>query len=136
MKASVAAEAAVNYEAAARIGPVGDDLLIDWGLALRCAGRSREAAEKFRQAAQVNNTPHVHTQIATAYVDLRQFDLAFDELSQAEKIDPSYDMTYAYRGQIYELQNNHPAAAREYKRGCDLNPRNTTACQGVIRMSH
>ena len=130
------AEAAANYAAAARIGPVHDDLLIDWGLALRCAGRSRDAIEKFKEAAQANNTAHVHTQIATGILDLRQFDMAFNELDEAEKIDPSYNMTYAYRGQIYELQGNHPAAQREYKHACDLNRQNTTACQGVIRMSH
>jgi tetratricopeptide (TPR) repeat protein len=129
------ADSVANYEAAARIGPIRDDLLIDWGLALRCAGRSREAIDKFREAAALYNTPHVHTQIATGYADLRQFDLALDELEIAQRIDPSYDMTYVYRGQIYELQGNHAAAAREYKRACDLKPANTAACEGYRRMA-
>jgi hypothetical protein len=127
------ADSVANYEAAARIGPIRDDLLVDWGLALGCAGRWNDAIEKFRQAAQMNNTAHVHVQIAVAYANLKQFDLGMDELKIAEQVDAGYDGTYAMRGQIYEFRADHPAAAREYKHACDLNPHNATACQGVKR---
>jgi protein O-mannosyl-transferase len=129
------AESIGNYEAAARIGPMGDDLLIDWGEALVCAGRFNEAVTKFREAAAIYNTAHVHTQIAMALSYMKQFDYALDELAQAERIDAGYDMTYAYRGQIYELRGQRDAAAREYKHGCDLNRHNTTACEGYKRMA-
>ncbi len=128
-------DSVANYEVAAAIGPIKDDLLVDWGLALGCAGRWNDAIEKFRQAALMNNTAHIHTQIALAYANLKQFDLSLDELKIAEQIDASYDMIYMYRGQIYELRGDHAAAAREYKHACDLKPTNLDACQGYKRMA-
>lgn len=115
-------DAAGNYEVAARLKPGQDDELIDWGLALGCVGKWNEAVGKFEQAAQINNTAHVHTQIALAYVNLKQFDLALDELKAAEKIDAGYAMTYMYRGKIFEYQGNYPAAGREYQHACELSP--------------
>jgi hypothetical protein len=123
-----------NYEAAAQIGPIRDDLLIDWGLALGCAGRWDDAIQKFRAAAAINNTAHVHTQIAVAYVNLKELVQALDELKLGEQVDPGYDMTYVYRGKIYELQGDLPTAGREYQHACELNPRNTSACEDVKRM--
>lgn len=123
-----------NYAIAARMQPVTDDLLIDWGLALGCAGQWRQAIDKFNEAAQLNNTAHVHTQIAMAWANLKQFELALDELAHAEQIDAAYDMTYVYRGQIYEYKGDKASAAREYKHACDLKPTNKTACDGYVRM--
>jgi tetratricopeptide (TPR) repeat protein len=128
-------DAVANYEAAARIGPVRDDLLIDWGEALGCANRWYDALKKYQDAARLSNTAHIHTEVAVAYANLRQFDFALDELGQAEKIDPGFWKTYALRGQIYEYRADHPDAAREYKHACALNPRDNTACQGAVRMS-
>ncbi len=128
-------DSVANYEAAARIGPIQDDLLVDWALALGCAGRWGDAIGRFQQAARMNNTAHVHTQIAVAYVNLKQLDLALNELKIAEQLDAGYDMTYVYRGKIYELNGDKPAAGREFKHACDLNPQNTSACEDVKRMN-
>jgi protein O-mannosyl-transferase len=126
--------AVADYEVAGQIGPLRDDLLIDWGEALGCAGRWYDGLKKYQEAAQISNTAHAHCEIATAYANLHQFDFALDELRQAEKLDPIFWKTYALRGQIYEFRGDHAGAAREYDHACHLNPRDTTACEGVIRM--
>ncbi len=129
------APAVSNFEVASRLDhpKKDDDLLIDWGLALGCAGRWNEAVGEFERAAEMNNTAHVHTQIALAYVNLKQFDLAMDELNVGQKIDPGYAMTYMYRGKIYEYRGDYRNAAGEYKKACDRTPA-TGACQEYDRM--
>jgi protein O-mannosyl-transferase len=117
---SLCAKSADNYSVAAQLKPGQDDELIDWGLALGCAGRWREGIEKFQEAARINNTAHVHTQIAIAYANLKQFDTAMDELAIAQTLDPNYAMTYMFRGQIYEYKGDYHPAAREYQRACQL----------------
>ncbi len=83
-------EAAQSYEAASRLGPADDQLLVDWGLALDCAGQWNEAIEKLRQAALYRDTAHVHSQIAKVYASHGKMQEALVELAQAEKIDPQF----------------------------------------------
>jgi protein O-mannosyl-transferase len=130
------ADAVRSYEMAARLGPVDDTLLIDWGLALDCAGRANEAIEKLRQAAAIKNTAHVHTQIAMVYAKQREYPEALAELTHAQEIDGSYDMTYVYRGQIYEIAGDRAAAAREYRRALEFDPRNQVARDALERVTH
>lgn len=128
------AEAVRNYEVAERLKPDQDDLLIDWGLALGCVNRWADGIEKFREAAAINNTAHVHTQIAIGYANIQQFDAALEETKAAQQIDPNYWMIYMIRGQIHEYRGEIQDAAREYQHACDLSPRNATACQAYQRM--
>jgi protein O-mannosyl-transferase len=132
------ASAVKNFETAARIGPLRDDLLIDWGLALGCAGNWTEAIEKFREALPIaypTSRPHIHCQIAVAYANIQQFEAALAELSTAQQLDSSFAETYALRGQVYENDAKFQDAYREYKHACDLQPTYKEACAGAIRMS-
>jgi protein O-mannosyl-transferase len=128
------AGAAQSYEVASRLAPVDDTLLIDWGLALGCANRWQEALTKMQQAAKLKNTAHVHTQIAMVDVNLQHSDDALNELDEAERIDPNYDSTYAYRGQVYAYQGNIPAAMDQFKRALALNPDNVYAQSGLMQL--
>ncbi len=130
------ADAVQSYEIASRLGPVDDTLLIDWGLALDCAGRESEAIEKLRQAAALNNTAHVHTQIAMVYAKQREYPEALAELARAEEIDAGYDIIFLYRGQIEEIEGDRAAAARDYRHALDLNPRNQAARDALERVAH
>ncbi|HLH38020.1 MAG TPA: tetratricopeptide repeat protein [Bryobacteraceae bacterium] len=121
------ADAAKNYELASHMAPVQPDLLVDWGLSLDCAGRWEEAITKLNQALQFKDTAHVHSQIAAVYARHQHVPEALRELAAAEKLDPSFDVTYLYRGNIYRMMGDRPAAVREYQHALALNPRNDPA---------
>ncbi len=121
------ADSAKNYELASQMGPIQSDLLVNWGLSLDCAGRWEEAVAKLRQALQFKDTAHVHSQIAAVYAKHQHVPEALRELATAEKLDPSFDVTYLYRGNIYQMLGDRAAAIREYQRALALNPRNDPA---------
>jgi len=127
------AAAVQNYEVASRLAPIDDTLLIDWGLALGCAGRWEEALAKMKQAKPIKDTAHLRTQIAIADASLRRMDDALTELAEAEKLDPNYDQTYVYRGQVYSVQGNDAAAIVEFKHALALNPENENAKNGLLQ---
>ena len=128
-------EAAQSYETASRLGPAGDELLIDWALALDCAGRANEAIGKLRQAVAFGNTAHVHALMGMVYGKQGKAQGAFDELAAAEKLDPNFVMTYFYRGNVYATLGDRAAAAREYQHALALNPRNQAARDALGRVS-
>jgi hypothetical protein len=128
-------EAVKSYEIAAKLGPIDHELLVDWGLALDCAGRQDEAVGKLRQAAMLENTAHVHTQIAFVFAKQKRYPEALEDLAQAEKIDSNFDTIYAYRGAIFEEQGDRAAAMQNYKRALELNSQNQMARDGLARLS-
>jgi protein O-mannosyl-transferase len=125
---------AQSYEVASRLAPVDETLLIDWGLALGCAGRLQEALVKMQQAAKIKNTAHVHTQIAMIDINLQRPNDALNELDEAERVEPNNDLTFAYRGQVYAYQGNIPAAMDQFKRALALNPDNPYAQTGLMQL--
>jgi tetratricopeptide (TPR) repeat protein len=58
-------------------------------------------------------------------------DEALAALSEAEKLDPQFEMTYVYRGNIYASRGQMPTALSEYQRALAINPNNTAAQEGV-----
>ena len=60
---------------------------------------------------------------------------ALQELAQAEKVNPRFEMTYVYRGNVYEVSGDRAAAAREYQRAVGINPNNQTALDALVRVS-
>jgi protein O-mannosyl-transferase len=101
-------QAAAEYEKTAGFPPVDyrrPDLLVDWGLALECAGQQQPALAKLREAAAMEPTAHVYTQIAKVYGDHSQWSETLDALAAAQKIDASYAPIYAYKGAI-DYQTN------------------------------
>ena len=60
---------------------------------------------------------------------------ALGALLQAEKSDPRFEMTYVYRGNIYEVGGDRPAAAREYQRALEINSGNQAAREALGRVS-
>jgi protein O-mannosyl-transferase len=129
-------DAVKTYEAASRLGPLEDQLLIDWALALDCAGRPvDETVDKLRQAAAIYNTAHVHSQIAAEYARHKRYPEALEELEIAERIDPNYDVTFFYRGGVSEALGNRAEAARFYRHALELNPQDQPARDALTRVS-
>lgn len=125
------AEALSHFEHAARLGPADYRLLVDWALAADCAGRSEEALEKLRAAAALENTAHVHALMGMVYGKQNHREEALRELDTAARLDPNFDMTYVYRGNVYLAAGDARAALAEYQRALQLNPRNPAAREGL-----
>ena len=129
------ADSAKNYELASHMGPIQQDLLVNWGLSLDCAGQWQEAIGKLDQAKQFKDTAHVHSQIAAVYAKHQHVQEALQQLAIAEKLDPSFDVTYFYRGNIYQMAGDRAAAVREYRHALALNPQNQPARTALEQIS-
>ncbi len=84
---------------------------------------------------QRRNDAHIHSQIAMVYAKHQRIPEALEELAAAEKIDPNYDVTYLYRGNIDELQGDRAGAAREYMHALRLNPQLQPAREALNRVA-
>ena len=110
-------------------------LLIDWALAYDCAGNPSAAIDKLMQAAAVEPSAHVYSQIGMEYAKQAKYPQALDALETAAKLDPNFYMTYAYRGNVYYLQGNKARAAEEFRRALAIDPQNETALKGLAQAS-
>lgn len=129
------AESAKSYETASHLAQIQPDLLVDWGLSLDCAGQWQEAIEKMDRALEFRNTAHIHTQIAAVYAKHQHVPEALQQLSEAQKLDPNFDVTYLYRGNIYQMAGDRASAVREYQHALALNPQNQPARVALEQIS-
>jgi len=123
------------YEATSRLEPPGFNLLVDWALALDAQGRPQDALIKLQQASTLERSAHVQSLIGMVYAKQSKWQEALAALEQAEKIDPRFDVTYLYRGNIYEAAGDKAAAAAQYQRAIALNPVNQAARDALVRVS-
>ena len=129
------ADAAKAFDAASRLAPPAFDLLLDWGLALDCAGDWQDALVKLQQSSTLQPSAHVQSQIGMVYAKHSKWEEALAALAQAERIDPNFEMTYVYRGGIFEATGDKAGAATQYKRALALNPLNSVARDALARVS-
>jgi len=115
------------------LDPATYNLLVDWGLAYDCLKQPEEALAKFRQAAAMEPTAHVYSQIGMVYAKQQRWAEALDALDTAEKIDPTWAVTYDYRGGVRLLTNQVQAAVEDYKRALALNPDLEEARRGLAQ---
>jgi tetratricopeptide (TPR) repeat protein len=115
-------DAVEEYQKVADGWPPDYDMLVDWGLAYDCVNQPELALEKFREAARMGGGAHLYTQIAKVYGERRRWAEALDALATAERIDPAFAVTYAYRGKIYFYLNRAPEAVTEFERALALQP--------------
>ena len=107
---------------------------MDWGLAYDAMGRVEDALKKLRQAAAMEPTAHVYTQIAMVYAKRAQWAEALDALATAEKLDPAFAATYLYRGKVYFRTNRLSEAEAQYRRALEIEPRLDEAIQDLQRL--
>ncbi len=125
-----------EYRKAAQLQPPSFELLLDWALALDCAGRPDEAVEKLLQAAALEPNAHVYSQLGMEYAKLQKYPQALDALAKGIRVDPSFlgGIMYVYRGNVYNLQGNNTQAAEEYRRALAIDPQNQAAQDGLKRL--
>ena len=129
-------EAAAEYAATSKLGPPDRTLLLNWGLALDDAGQPAEALTKLRESAAMHPNAHVYTQIARVYGKQGKAREALQALDVAEKLDPRFEMTYVYRGNVYMSESNQAQAAAEFNKALAINPRSAPALEGLRIAAH
>lgn len=107
------------------------DLLLDWGLAYDGLNQPDKALEKLRQAAAIEPTAHIYTQIGYIYAKRSQWTEAMQAFNTAEKLDPRLAITYMYKGQVYLATNQAAAAVTEFEHALALDFRLGVAQEGL-----
>jgi tetratricopeptide (TPR) repeat protein len=123
--------AVAEYEATARTGGSDATLLLNWGLALDDAGKTQEAIDKLNQVAALQPSAHVYSQIGRVYGRDNQEDKALEALAEAERLDPGFEMTYVYRGNVYLNRGDTSKATVEYNKALAINPNNGPALENL-----
>jgi tetratricopeptide (TPR) repeat protein len=108
-------------------------VLVNWALALHCLNQQDAALAKLRQAAALEQTAHVYSQIGMIYAKRWQWPEALDALATAEKLDPNFAITYAYRGVVHIATKQPEAAIQDYRRALAIDPKNEQALDGFAR---
>ena len=124
-------EAVQQYEKVAALERPDYRLLVDWALAYDCMGRPGEAQQRLAQAAGMEPTAHVYALIGMVQAKQGHVTQASEALDRAEKLDPNFDMTYVYRGNLLLQRGDSAAAAHQYRRALAINPRNQAAIQAL-----
>jgi tetratricopeptide (TPR) repeat protein len=129
-------EAVEEYAKASLLDKPKFELLVDWALAYDCAGNPEEAVVKLEQAASITKNAHVYSQIGMEYGKQRKYPEALDALATAERLNPKFEMTYVYRGNIYEVQGDKARAGEEYRRALVIDDLqyNQAARDGLTRL--
>ena len=127
-------DAVAEFERTSHLQQPSYDLLIDWALAYDCAGNVNAAVEKLNQAASIEPSAHVFSQIGMEFAKAGQYPEALDELDKGARYDPNFEMIYAYRGGIFEKLGNATRAAEEYHHALTIDPHNQMAIEGLRRL--
>ncbi len=61
------------------------------------------------------------------------FDKAFDALASAQRQNPAFPMTYAYRGNVHLARREWLLAIPQFEQALKLDPSNPVASQGLAR---
>ena len=124
-------EAAKEYEAASKLAKPTTALLVDWGLALDCTGRTPEAIERLRQAVANERTYNSLAQLGMVLARQGRLDEALPLLNDAIAADPNQPAAWGYRGNVYATQGKLTEAAADFTRALTLNPSDAAAARGI-----
>jgi tetratricopeptide (TPR) repeat protein len=123
-----------EFQKTANLEPPTADMLIDWGLAYDGLNQPELALAKFREAAAKEPSAHVYTQIGYIYAKRSQWKEANEAFDTAQKIDPGFAITYLYKGQVHQANNEFPAALADYQHALQLDPRLEPARQALVTL--
>jgi tetratricopeptide (TPR) repeat protein len=125
------AAAVKNYAAVEKMQAPDDRLYIDWAHALDCLNQPDEAVAKLREAIKIKPSALAYAQVGMIYGKRGHSEEALAALNEAEKIDPGFEMTYVYKGNLDAARGDHAAASAQYTRALAINPHNETAKQAL-----
>ena len=123
-------EAEKEYATAARLLPIDlkhptamtADILANWGLACYCLKQMEPALTKLLQAAALNPTAQLYSQIGMIYEGMHVWDRSLAFLQGAMRLDNSYEPTYVYLGNLYMETERPGEAINYYSQAAALDP--------------
>ena len=127
-------QASEEFEKTSRLQTPDVRLLLDWALALDCAGDPEKALVRLRQAAGLEPNVNVQATIGMIHGKQGQYDQALAALAEAKKIDPGFVMTYVYEGNVYAAQGALEKARELYGRAVQIDPRHPLAIQAAANL--
>jgi Tfp pilus assembly protein PilF len=111
-----------TFERLRQIEPPDYNTLINWALAYQGVNQLDAALGKFREAAAIEGTAHVYSQIGMVHAQRGQRAEALEALAAAEKADPNWAPTYNYRAKIHFQANELAPAVANYRKALALQP--------------
>jgi tetratricopeptide (TPR) repeat protein len=133
-QAGQCADALPHYAEAARLSPEPSfDLFVDWALAADCANRPSDALARLNDALRVENSAHAWSLLGMVHAKQGDFDKALSALDNAQRQNPSFPMTYAYRGNVHLARREWLLAIPQFEQALKLEPANPVASQGLTR---
>jgi tetratricopeptide (TPR) repeat protein len=125
--------AVAEYQKVADLERPDYNLLVDWALAYDCLNQPDVALAKLRQAAALESTAHVYSQIGMIYGKRAQWPEAMEALATAEKLDPNFAVTFVYKGLVHFATNHPQEAVDDYQRALAIDPNLQQARQGLAQ---
>jgi len=123
-------EAAQQYQYAAQLRTPDYRLLVDYALALDCAGDQTQAIAKLRQATTLERNSHAWSVLGVIYGKSKQTDQALEALNQALTINPRDEAALVTRGNVHVLMKQPALAIADYDAALQINPSSQAALQG------
>jgi tetratricopeptide (TPR) repeat protein len=121
------------FDRVRQIEPPDYNTLINQALAYQGLNRLDEALARLREAAAIEGTAHVYSQIGMVHAQRGQRAEALEALAAAEKADPNWAPTYNYRAKIHFQANELAPAVANYRRALALQPSLTDARDELVR---
>jgi tetratricopeptide (TPR) repeat protein len=123
-------EAASEYEASGKYGKTDYRLLVDWALALECAGDSAKAMEKLRAATALERDSHAWSVMGMVLAKRNETAQALEALNKALEINWADEAARVYKGNVHVMLGQREAALKEFDEALKLNPANEAAQAG------
>ncbi len=122
-----------QYALSAKIEPPDYRALVDAALASDCAGDTTSAIDLLKKAAAMEHSAHAYSQLGMMFAKAKRTSEALNALSEAERLDAGFDMTYAYRGNIFLTMEDRPQAIEQYQKALAINKTNEVAKNGLAQ---
>ncbi len=129
------AAAQEHYATAARLEKPTQLLLLDWAMNDECLGKFEDGIQKILQANAMTPSASLQANAALLYGEAGKWPEALEMLARAEKTDPNFGYTYAYRGDYYEVMGDRAAAAEQYRKALQVAPWMQKAKDGLARVT-
>ncbi len=127
-------EAVRAFEETSKLQAPAYDLLVDWGLALACAGDDSAALGKMHEALKLEPQAHGYSMVAMLLLKKKDVTGALEALDAADRLQPVSDIAALYRGAAYEMQGEMAKAVEAYQRAATINPNNQPAREALQRL--
>ncbi len=121
------AKALPHYARAAELNATDDTVFTDWALAYDCLNQPDQAVAKIQHALALKPTAHGYSQLGMIYGKNGKSAEALEALARAEKINPTFEMTYVYRGDVHLSAGDPAAAVEDFRKALAINPHNGPA---------